>query len=437
MTFDEQFRPAFDNLTARLRRDVARHLDAAVEELTATAQKAAATTEAEHTASVEQAVRQARAGAEQAAAGRLAAGLADAETRAAERAAAAAADAERMAAERLTAAVADAERIAAERLAAAVADAERTAAERLAAAVTEAETRMRRTSDERDIMAGERLVAAIGTIDTGQSLSEILNALATAAAAETSRVAIFLTADSQFKSWRFEGFEPAFTVSDDLQLSSADAGMMADAVLSRLVVHAGSDAVAFAPPFADLPSDRSAVAVPLVVDDEVVGVVYADQGTAGTNDRASWAAAIEVLARHASRSLEALTAQRLAKTLSDRAGIVRPRTVKAVTPAVPVSVVEPPVSSSTSAPAVEDQNTAAQRYARLLVSDIKLHYEPDVIAGVRERDLMQRLGGEIARAWTLYEARVPESIRTATNYFHAEMVRTLANGDASLLSPTP
>jgi hypothetical protein len=32
---------------------------------------------------------------------------------------------------------------------------------------------------------------------------------------------------------------------------------------------------------------------------------------------------------------------------------------------------------------------------------------------------------------------VPETIRANTNYFHAEMVKTLANGDASLLSPNP
>ena len=45
---------------------------------------------------------------------------------------------------------------------------------------------------------------------------------------------------------------------------------------------------------------------------------------------------------------------------------------------------------------------AARRYARLLISDIKLSHESAVLAGRRERDLVARLGGEIARARVLY-----------------------------------
>lgn len=83
-----------------------------------------------------------------------------------------------------------------------------------------------------------------------------------------------------------------------------------------------------------------------------------------------------------------------------------------------------------------DQAAAAQRYARLLVSEIKLYHEADVIAGRRERDLTTRLGGEIARARALYEQRVPVHVRQATDHFHAELVRTLANGDDSLMAVT-
>ena len=41
--------------------------------------------------------------------------------------------------------------------------------------------------------------------------------------------------------------------------------------------------------------------------------------------------------------------------------------------------------------------------------------------------------GEIARARVLYEQRVPTHIRQHTDYFHDELIRTLANGDSSLL----
>ena len=76
---------------------------------------------------------------------------------------------------------------------------------------------------------------------------------------------------------------------------------------------------------------------------------------------------------------------------------------------------------------------SARRYARLLVSEIKLYHEPAVIDGRRDRDLATRLGGEIARARVMYEQRVPPTCASARDYFHDELVRTLADGDASLL----
>jgi hypothetical protein len=56
-----------------------------------------------------------------------------------------------------------------------------------------------------------------------------------------------------------------------------------------------------------------------------------------------------------------------------------------------------------------------------------------VVAGRRERDLATRLGGEIARARVLYEQRVPADVRQGMDHFHAELVRTLADGDSTLL----
>ena len=67
------------------------------------------------------------------------------------------------------------------------------------------------------------------------------------------------------------------------------------------------------------------------------------------------------------------------------------------------------------------------------MSEIKLYHEADVVAGRRERNLMARLGGEIARARGLYEQRVPAPVRETTDHFHTELVRMLANGDESLL----
>ena len=83
-----------------------------------------------------------------------------------------------------------------------------------------------------------------------------------------------------------------------------------------------------------------------------------------------------------------------------------------------------------------EEDASARRYARLLVSEIKLYHEAAVVDGRRDRDLATRLGGEIARARVLYEQRVPLEVRERADYFHDELVRTLANGDATLLQLT-
>ena len=87
-----------------------------------------------------------------------------------------------------------------------------------------------------------------------------------------------------------------------------------------------------------------------------------------------------------------------------------------------------PDSGRSSAP-----EEAARRFARLLLSEIRLYHEPAVDEGRRSRNLLSRLGPEIERARRLYEAQVPVSLRTRAELFHQELVSTLAGGDAALL----
>ena len=77
--------------------------------------------------------------------------------------------------------------------------------------------------------------------------------------------------------------------------------------------------------------------------------------------------------------------------------------------------------------------SAARRTARLLVSDIRLFHEPAVNEGRRQRNLLARLGPEIEMARQAYNDRVPPVVRSHTDYFHQELIRTLAGGDATLL----
>ena len=83
----------------------------------------------------------------------------------------------------------------------------------------------------------------------------------------------------------------------------------------------------------------------------------------------------------------------------------------------------------------EDQklHADAKRFARLLVSEIKLYNEAQVAAGREHRDLYDRLREDIERSRQMYQNRVPNHIHSSTNYFYEELVKTLANGDPTLL----
>jgi hypothetical protein len=75
----------------------------------------------------------------------------------------------------------------------------------------------------------------------------------------------------------------------------------------------------------------------------------------------------------------------------------------------------------------------ARRFARLLVSEIKLYNESKVEQGRKNRDLYDRLKEDIDRSRQMYDERISEDVRKTSNYFYDELVRILADGDASAL----
>jgi hypothetical protein len=75
----------------------------------------------------------------------------------------------------------------------------------------------------------------------------------------------------------------------------------------------------------------------------------------------------------------------------------------------------------------------ARRLARLLISEIKLYNEEQVEEGRRNRDIYHRLKDDIDRSRQIFEERVHESVRSTTDYFQQELVRSLAGGDPRAL----
>jgi hypothetical protein len=75
----------------------------------------------------------------------------------------------------------------------------------------------------------------------------------------------------------------------------------------------------------------------------------------------------------------------------------------------------------------------ARRFARLLISEIKLYNEQKVAEGRSEHDLYDRLKEYIDRSREMYDKRVKGEVANRYDYFHSELVNTLAERDASKL----
>ncbi|HPS76819.1 MAG TPA: hypothetical protein PLS53_01545 [Thermoanaerobaculaceae bacterium] len=109
-------------------------------------------------------------------------------------------------------------------------------------------------------------------------------------------------------------------------------------------------------------------------------------------------------------------------------------TVHLKMPVMPVEP-QPPVTPPPPVRPPEEQkrHDEAKRFARLLVSEIRLYNEQAVQEGKRGHDIYRRLKEDVDRSREMYEQRVPGEIRFQSNYFQEELVRLLADGDADAL----
>jgi hypothetical protein len=228
------------------------------------------------------------------------------------------------------------------------------------------------------------------------------------------------------------GIDNATSVSDTLHAilrAAAGAAPRVSLLVSQAEPVAGSSETPMSPwttdgvaAVAPEPGRASMRTFPLLLDGVSVAVLHGD-GEAGNGDAptpgTAWIDRLEVIAAVGATRLGYLTALRTVQAM-------RWRTAE---PAVArsLSATTPPAQSS------DEEEQAAKRYARLLVSEIKLYNEAAVRTGREQRDLLKRLQPEIDRARRLYEQRIPAALRARTQLFDHELVQTLAGGEPSLL----
>jgi len=277
---------------------------------------------------------------------------------------------------------------------------------------------------QHELACSERILAAFRQLDEARSLTEVLRVVADQAGSEIGRAALLLVTGSRMRGWEWRGIagseaplvapiEPgtifARAVATGLPASTSDAPLGADGdpLAARL----------------ETPSNRVGLAVPISVGGRVVAILYADDAGSGAPVVPSnWPELAELLARHAGRCLELLTISHAATVAAS------PRNGHAATAPVP--------DEALALADEQREEESARRYARLLISEIKLYNESAVEQGRADGDLLARLGPEIERARRLYEEKIPAAVRQRVDCFDEEVVRTLAGGDAGLLGRT-
>jgi hypothetical protein len=140
-----------------------------------------------------------------------------------------------------------------------------------------------------------RVLQIVRRLDDARSLVDVLDTLSDALEDEAARVAVLMVQDGRPQTWRLQGF------ADHTSASRPDPST------NELVTRAiATGETCFAQVEGAAP--HRALAVPIPVSGGVAAVVYADNHDRGAADQSAWAEVIEILVRHAGRTVEAFSA---------------------------------------------------------------------------------------------------------------------------------
>ncbi len=312
------------------------------------------------------------------------------------------------------------------------------------------------------------LLKAISAIHAGSNQKEILRGLLDGTTQYCGRAALFVVKGGAATGWEGRGFAN----NDAVKNFALDVvkGVAARTLQSRLTYTGTTDDMdqEFIGRVGAPSHDRNIV-LPLLLKDKVAALIYADSGN---SDNSTDDAALEVLVTSTSAWLEVISLRKQAhKEGSTEAAVERTETaappVQAVSSfsdpfaghapmhAAKAPVVEQPppeaepepvaVAAAAAAPAVakdsfahlspEDADThrKAQRFARLLVDEIKLYNQVKVSEGRKNKDLYDRLKEDIEKSRSTYSKRYGNTAAASADYFSSELVRSLAEDDFSIM----
>jgi hypothetical protein len=314
------------------------------------------------------------------------------------------------------------------------------------------------------------LVQAVASIHAGTTQKEILRGLLDAGSAYGSRIALFVVKAGSATGWQGRGLGDDDAVKDfPLDMTT---GPAAHAYQNRIVAPANIAEMdrRFVKQFGG-PENEQIMVLPLVLKDKVAALLYADGGTEGVLDGPS----LEVLVLATSAWLEVTSLRKQVQkdvsdavpsmerppapapvqtvsSFSDPFAAAPPKHVAKAAPepepaaeVVEVAAHAASAGAAASAPATaadpfagmsaEDADThrKAQRFARLLVDEIKLYNQAKVAEGRRNKDLYDRLKEDIEKSRTTFQKRYGSTAAASGDYFQKEVVRSLAEDDYSVM----
>ena len=84
-----------------------------------------------------------------------------------------------------------------------------------------------------------------------------------------------------------------------------------------------------------------------------------------------------------------------------------------------------------------DTHRKAQRFARLLMDEVKLYNQAKVAEGRKHKDLYDRLKEDIDKSRNTYNKRYGSTAAASADYFNQEVVRSLAEDDVTISRARP
>jgi hypothetical protein len=305
------------------------------------------------------------------------------------------------------------------------------------------------------------LLQAVAGVHAGSTQKEILRALLDSGSAYCARIALFAVKAGAAAGWQSRGFADDNAVKDfSLEINS---GPVTHAFQTRAATPANVAEMggAFVERFG-APANEQILVLPLMLKDKVAALVYADGGGSGLLDSPSLellvmatGAWLEVVSLRKQASRDNVEAERApampVQTVSSFSDPFAGHAPKHASAPAPVETVAEVVevgavhASAAAAPAAaadpfaqlspEDAEThrKAQRFARLLVDEIKLYNQAKVTEGRRHKDLYDRLKADIEKSRSTYEKRYSSTSAASGNYFQKEVVRSLAEDDLAVM----